>query len=1112
MRSLNALALRRPRSVLIAWGAVILILSAIGLGAQNRLSTGSIVPPGSESARTNQLDEMGFGPNDSLLILLKGPRAQIERQGPVLVHKLRQHWSVLSPWDPGHDSSRLRPSATRALVLLDLTAASVNDLEARLEVVGGIVRHSLAPPVSARMTGFTAIKSAIRAETLHSAALAQLISIPILIVVLLLVFRAPIAAAVPGIIGVGTVGASAGVISLLGPSMELSALAVSTAAMMGLALGVDYSLLIVSRFREELAAKPGVDNARAARTAASTAGRTVLFAGAILLTTMIVAVLLSPGDLLLSVTIGVTTAVVISMVSGTLVVPALLLLLGGHIDRWHIGSPVRRSTLLPVLANFATRRALLILAASALALAALGALALGLQTTALNVRVLPASNPARRNVEAVAKLVGYGYVTPFEIALHTPHGLITEPRTLEAVDRFQNQLLKDPGVSSLIGPGALASNTGSVLEVPRQLPKLRKQAAKATSGVARLRKGLRQASIGADQLREGAQQAQAGVARLGDGAGQLNAGAAALSRGVHTAASDSRELAQGESTAARGATKLRDGATAASNGSQRLLQGVAVIDADAADLEEGMKKLTATLGADSGKAPSVGPGLSAVDEQLHAAWNALERMTVGRGDADYAPALAAVANATAITSGINPATGAHSASALPSTMAQTSEGMEALASEARDLSSTATELQNAVRQVRTGAAALNHGLSQLQHGQTQLSSGLDHAAQRVGAAQSQFGRLVAGAGQLAAGTSQLSNGIGQLGAINRLTTGDGELATRLAQGYRDAAPLAHGLGRSTHTLDDFPNLSGQLSGGHMLLAGIQSADPAQRSQLSYVLDIDGAGQDARMFIFPTVYPTANASSKLHDRLVRETAAFARRAGIEAAVGGPGSYFVDFQRVVSAFIPRLILVLSLLTFVLLVVVLRALPIPAVAIALNLMIVAATFGLLKVLFQGAHPLIAGPGSIDVTTAAGIFTILFALSLDYQVFLLTRMREGFLRAGDADEAIRHGIAHTARVVTGAAMIMAAVFLSFGASEFAIPRQLGIGLAIAVLLDALLLRLFMLPAAMHLLGARGWWMPRWLDRALPHFDLEGDTDVEDDTDTHAAGLYAPAQATALN
>ncbi len=1093
MRSLTALALRRPRTVVTVWGAIVLILSVIGLGAQNRLNTGSLVPPGSQSAYTNALDEAGFGANDSQLIVVAGPRAQIDRQGPALVRRLRRHWSVLSPWDPGRQSSRLRPSATRALVLLDLTAHSENDLLSRLEVVRGIVRRSLAPPVSAQVTSFTSIKSAIRTETLHSAALAELIAVPILLIVLLLVFRAPLAAAIPGIIGLGTVGASTGVISLLAHSVELSVLAVSTAAMMGLALGVDYSLLIVSRFREEIAAGPGVETARATRTAAATAGRTVLFAGTILLITMIVAVLLSPGELLLSVTIGVTTVAVIGMVSGTVVVPALLLLLGSHIDRWHIGSPVRRAKLLPALAGLATRRAWAVLPVSVLALAALGALALGLSTAALNVRVLPSANPARRNVEAAAKLVGFGYVMPYEVALHDPNGPMTEPHTLDAVARFQSQLLKDPGVSSLIGPGALASRTGSVLEVPRQLPTLRKQATRAAGGVARLREGLRQASVGAGQLRDGASQAQVGVARLQNGANQLDTGAAALSSGVQAAAGGSRELARGESSAARGAARLRNGAAAARGGSQQLLQGVGVIEAETADLDEGVHKLTAALAAGSHQVPgAIATPLSSADQQLHAAWDALERMTVGRGDPNYAAALEAVAGASAITSGTNPATGAHVTSALPSTMAQSTEGMEAAASDASQLSSGAAELQNAVREVRTGAAALNRGLGQLQHGQVQLSSGLDDAARRVNNAQSQFGRLLAGANQLTNGTSQLSSGIGQLGSISRLTAGGGELANSLAQGYREAAPLAPGLRRSTRALNGFPDPSGQRAAGYLLLAGLQSASPGQRSQLSYVLDLAGASQDARMFIFPTASPITNTSARLHDRIAHQTAAFARGTGIEAAVGGPGSYLVDSQRVESAFIPRLIAVLSLLTFVLLVIVLRALPIPAVAIALNLMIVAATFGLMKALFEGTHPLLGGSGSIDVTTAAAIFTVLFALSLDYQIFLLTRMREGFLLTGDADGAIRHGIAHTARVVTGAAMIMAAVFLSFAAvTEFAIPRQLGVGLAIAVALDALLLRLFMLPAAMHLLGARGWWMPRWLAQALPRFDPEGKRDA---------------------
>jgi RND superfamily putative drug exporter len=1072
--------------MLVAWGFVIIALSIVGLGAERRLDTGSIEAPGTESARATELAQAGFGPNESLLILLKGSARQLDRQGPVLVQALRRHWSVVSPWDPGRASSRLRPRPARALVLLDLTARTEDALRDRLGAVRDVAQRAVSPPVTYRITGFTPAGEALRDETLHSAAVAELISIPILAFVLLLVFRAPIAATVPAIVGFGTVTASAGVIALLAHMLNLTALAVGTAAMMGLALGVDYSLLIVSRFREEVADGRS-EITHAVRTASDTAGRTVFFAGVVLLVTMLVAVVLSPGDLLLSVTIGVTTAVVLSMVSGCLIVPALLLLLGRRIDRWHLGSPLRGASLLPAVAGFAIRHAALVFAGTLVLLLAVATLALGLRTSAINVRVLPPGNDARRDVEEVAGLVGYGYVTPFEIALHDDEP-ITAPGTLDAIERFQRRLLADRGVASLIGPGALARRAGTVLEVPERIPRLRRQGERAANGVERLRDGMLQASEGAGRLREGAQQAEDGVTRLRHGAQQLDDGAAALSGGVRSAADGTMALARGGAAAARGADRLRDGTTAAHSGSMRLTQGITLLDSGAAQLNADARALAAALaGSPQQLSGMLDPLLASADQQLQAAYDALARMTVGRDDPSYAAALAAVANAAAITSGTNPDTGAHVAAALPGAMAQAESSMQAVASDAADLVAGGSSLQRSVTAVRDGASSLTNGLDSLARGQGRLSAGLSDAARRVDDASARFGRLVDGADRIADGTSRLTGGIDRLRGIDALRRGSGELSFRLFQGYREAAPLAPGLRRGMKAIDGFPTLRGERAAGHMVLAGVQSAPLAQRNQLEFVLDASGAGQNARLFVFPTMFPTTDASARLHDRLSRRTAAFARANGLEAAVGGPAARFPEFQRTVSAFIPRLIAVLSLLTFVLLVVVLRALLLPAVAIALNLVIVAATFGCMKVLFQGSAPLLGGPGSIDVTTAAGIFTILFALSLDYQVFLLTRMREGFLRSGRPDAAIMHGIAHTARVVTGAAVIMAAVFLSFGASEFAIPRQLGVGLAIAVVLDALVLRLFMLPAAMHVLGRRGWWLPAWLDRVLPHVDPEG-------------------------
>jgi len=1088
VRSLTALALRRPRSVLAAWGAVILVFAAIGLGAQDRLDSGSIETPGSQTARASALDQAAFGPNESVPVLLTGPAAALDRQGPVLVRTLRREWSVLSPWDPGAASRRLRPARDRALVLVSLTATTQDALVGRVGEIRDVVGRTIAAPVSARVTGFTAIGEALREEGLRSAALAEKISIPILIVVLLLVFRAPIAAAVPGIVGFATVSASAGIVRLLAQPMQLTALAVTTSAMLGLALGVDYSLLIVSRFREELNASPPADPAEAARTAAATAGRTVVFAGAVLLTAMLVAVVLSPGNILVSVAVGVTIAVVLSMVGGAVVVPALLLLIGRRVDRWRIGGPVRPSRVLPALAGYAVRSAPIVLLLATLALLVPGLLALRLHTEALNPQVLPPGDHARRDFEDVARLVGAGYVMPFEIALRTPHALIAEPRTLTAIERFQRQLLRDPGVAGLLGPGALASRSGAVLEVPRRIPSLRRQAQRATRGVERLRAGLLSASKGAGRLRDGAAQAQTGVTRLQGGAHQLDAGAAALHGGVQAAAAGTSRLADGESAAARGASRLHDGASAASDGSRRLLQGIDTIGANASEVTTGARQLAAGLLTASHTLPSQlnGP-IAATAQQLRTAYEALTRMTSGREDPGYDAALAAVGNAAGTASGTNPVTGGHVADALPSAVAAAVAALQRSVDQANDLSSSTRTLAGVVGQAHGGAASLTGGLARLERGQARLSSGLDDAARRVAAARSQFGQLVAGASQVADGTTRLSSGIGQLGGIGKLEHGGALLAARLGRGYREAAPLAPGLHRSSRAIDSFPQLHGERAAGYLLLAGVQSAGAARRSQLEYVLNLRGSGDGARMFVFPRMYPATDAGAHLNDRLVRATAAFARGHGLDAGVGGPAARFTDFQRVVSAFIPRLVLVLALLTFLLLVVVLRALLIPAIAIALNLTIVAATFGMMKVVFQGAHPLLGGPGFIDVTTAAGVFTALFALSVDYQVFLLTRMREGFLRSGDADAAIDHGIRHTARVVTGAAMIMVTVFLCFSVSRFAIPLQLGVGLAIAVLLDVLLLRMFMLPAAMHLAGSRGWWLPASLDRVLPHFDPEG-------------------------
>jgi putative drug exporter of the RND superfamily len=188
------------------------------------------------------------------------------------------------------------------------------------------------------------------------------------------------------------------------------------------------------------------------------------------------------------------------------------------------------------------------------------------------------------------------------------------------------------------------------------------------------------------------------------------------------------------------------------------------------------------------------------------------------------------------------------------------------------------------------------------------------------------------------------------------------------------------------------------------------------------------------------------------------------------------------------VKRVSIGICLVTYLMLVPILRSLLLPAIALVLNLITVGMAFGILVLLFAvGDEPLLGGAGSLDVIAVAAIFAITFALAIDYQVFLLTRMREEFVRTQSNDAAIEFGISKTAAIVTGAALIMIAVFSAFALARFVTIKMFGVGLATAVLIDATLIRLVLLPALMRLFGLNTWWIPNWLDERLPLIDTTG-------------------------
>jgi RND superfamily putative drug exporter len=181
----------------------------------------------------------------------------------------------------------------------------------------------------------------------------------------------------------------------------------------------------------------------------------------------------------------------------------------------------------------------------------------------------------------------------------------------------------------------------------------------------------------------------------------------------------------------------------------------------------------------------------------------------------------------------------------------------------------------------------------------------------------------------------------------------------------------------------------------------------------------------------------------------------------------------------------------LSFILLTILFRSVVVAAKAAAMNLLSIGASFGVLVMIFQwgwfGDVIGVGREGPIEAFLPMMLFAVLFGLSMDYEVFLVSRVREEYVKSGDNSDAVARGLAVTSRVISAAAAIMIAVFLSFALSDQRVIKEFGIGLAVAIFMDATIVRLVLVPSVMQLMGDANWWMPRWLDRAIPQIGVEG-------------------------
>jgi uncharacterized membrane protein YdfJ with MMPL/SSD domain len=318
----------------------------------------------------------------------------------------------------------------------------------------------------------------------------------------------------------------------------------------------------------------------------------------------------------------------------------------------------------------------------------------------------------------------------------------------------------------------------------------------------------------------------------------------------------------------------------------------------------------------------------------------------------------------------------------------------------------------------------------------------------------------------------------------KLSMPDESSQARGTMGYSSYATMARGFGPGfdaplivAASLPSPTASTTRLSGAIAATPGVARVSPAR---------VSPDGRAALMIAYPTTGEQDAATNALVNRIRATVIPHATAGtGIRAYLTGPNAGNVSFANIVGQRLPWLIGVVVALSMLLLLVMFQSVTVAVKAALMNLLSISAAYGVLTVITQWGWlgHLFGFPEKMPVTTWVPIFlfVILFGLSMDYEVFLLSRIRESYDATGDNAASVATGLARTARVITAAAAIMVVVFLSFVLGADVSVKQVGLGLAVAVLIDATLVRMVLVPAVMELLGPANWWLPRPLARILP-------------------------------
>jgi uncharacterized membrane protein YdfJ with MMPL/SSD domain len=1007
--------------VLAAWLVVLVVCGPLAGKAADALQAGGIEAPGSDSSVAANLlsSEFDVSALNNVAVVLRSDSltiddakfetevnvAEMRVRGAEGVTRVVQYYDTLLPTLVSEDEHTT------------IMFASLKGDEGETQTYVEGVREALdGLELEHYVTGAAAVNHDFQATSEEDLKRSEVLTAGLVLLLLLLTFRTVVSAFVPLVLGGAAVVSATAVIYVIGTQADTSIFALNIASMIGLGLAIDFSLIVVNRFREELATHK--DPRLATAITMATAGRSIVYSGVTVLLGMLALTVLVDLMVVRSISLGVMLVAATALIAGVTLLPAVLGILAHRLERLRVipkGKPKPESAGFWYRFSHAVmRRPLAWLTVAAAIVLVLAWPAREVKLLGATPKLLPSKAESVKGTDILNEEFGENLLSPIQIVLKTPDEGVFTPKFLIGLDRLTNRLAADPRASSVT---SLATYMAAEPRDGRWSRITAKHDFAPAPNFKNLEPGEVTPGVFLDNL-------------IDAWADEVPHSPAYFGFAQFSFASGADHQLQVTPTFQ---------AYRVTSGSLSVHAGRPVTVWRKADFGE----------RDRGQAMAAGSEFTLANgDQLVVPEQTGVRLRADRGPAELL---------VAVIFHVRPGT------------ERQDSWLES--------DSPTDPFRGIPRQVLGGGLG-----STFPKGETNIK--LDLSRTMPGA---RFPRHLHPGPELIVTKSGVltifsSPEMVMTGPDGRPKEGPFDTPVELGPGAK-AVVQGYGIHRARNAGDDEAEV--------WSLRVLAADKPAValiglREFAKTFCNLDGGNNATVINVVPRYGPYDDRQKEfvndIRELIIPSVPLLGEH---QAYVGGSTAQFMDFSDKLYDRFPYLVAVVLLLTFVILMMFFQSVFLPLKAILMNLASILATYGVLVLIFQhgwGADLFRFEPvGAIAVVTPAILFVILFSLSTDYEVFMLSRIKEYYVATRDNEESVAAGLQHTAGVITAAGLILIGVFGSFATAGIITIKEIGLGLAIGVLIDTVIVRTIMVPATMRLAGSINWWMPAWLRRIVP-------------------------------